>query len=156
MSNASTNPEPETGPSLRTYGNRLLQTVPSTRQLLDVARQERRAAGPSLQVPGSAPAEPARRRCPSTAQALPVSTRLTSTHENQRREQSEPFRANLTCVGVQSRVSPEDFANAARRVRIPPGARITGSLVKKSSQQCFGRAGVATPKANQRCHYFTA
>src|SRR5664280_2800577 len=120
MSNASTNPEPETGPSLRTYGNRLLQTVPSTRQLLDVARQERRAAGPSLQVPGSAPAEPTCGHCPSTAQSLPDSTRLTSTNGHQRRERSESFRAKFTGVGVQSRVPLEDLSNATRRVRIPP------------------------------------
>ena len=58
--------------------------------------------------------------CPPIAQALPNSSRLTSTHGHQRRERSEPFVVLFQRVGSQGRVPIEGFANAARRVRIPP------------------------------------
>ena len=64
--------------------------------------------------------------CPSTAQTLPNSTRLTSTHGDQRRERSESFRAKFMGVGVQGRVPPKVIPNAARRVRIPPSPLIRG------------------------------
>jgi len=77
--------------------------------------------------------------CPSTAQTLPNSTRLTSTHGDQRRERSESFRAKFMGVGVQGRVPPKVIPNAARRVRIPPspqlpppvGARPFGAALRR-------------------------
>ena len=71
---------------------------------------------PGRQRPGE------RCHCPTAAQTRPNCTRLTSTHEHQRRERSERFRANFPSVGVQGRVPLRVVANAARRVRIPPSS----------------------------------